>query len=58
MGTVLEDLCTVVITARLFFLRMENFRTKRVEKIKTQILCSVTFFSEIVSFVRNCGKIW
>jgi hypothetical protein len=26
------------------------FQTKVVEKVKTHILCSVTFFSEIVAF--------
>jgi len=28
------------------------FQTKVVEKIKTQIFCSVTFFSKIVPFMR------
>jgi len=32
------------------------FRTKVVEKIKTYILCSVTFFSKIVPFFRYCRK--
>jgi len=29
-----------------------------VEKIKTLVLCSVTFFPKIVLFMRYCGKIW
>jgi hypothetical protein len=29
------------------FLEWEMFQTKVVEKIKTHILCSITFFSEI-----------
>ena len=31
-------------------------QTKVVEKIKTHILCSVTFFPNMVPFVRKCGK--
>jgi len=27
------------------------FQTKVVEKIKTHILCSITFFSEIIPFI-------
>ena len=33
-----------------FFLKWEMFHTKFVEKIKTQMLCSVTFF-----FSKNCA---
>ena len=41
-----------------FFLEWEMFQTKAVEKIKTHILCSVTFFfPKIVPFVIKCGKI-
>jgi len=33
------------------------FQTKGVEKIKTHILCSITFFLwKIVPFMRNVGK--
>jgi hypothetical protein len=39
-----------------FFLEWEKFRTKVVEKIKTRILCYVTFFSKILPFMRKCGK--
>jgi len=34
----------------------EMFRTKVVEKIKTHILCSVTFFPKIVPFMRKRGE--
>ena len=41
-----------------FFLEWEMFHTKVVEKINTHILCSVPFFfSKIVPFMRNYGKI-
>ena len=42
-----------------FFLEWEMFQTIVVEKIRTHILCSVTFFllSKIVPFVIECGKI-
>jgi len=41
-----------------FFLERERLQTKVVEKIKTQILCSVTFFfSKILPFMRKCGKL-
>jgi len=39
-----------------FLLRMRNVPTKVVEKIKTHILSSVTFFPKIVSCMRQCGK--
>ena len=32
-----------------FFLHLEKFQAKAVEKIKTRILCSVTFF------LKNCA---
>ena len=41
-----------------FFLEWEIFQTKVVEKIKTRILCSVTFFQKIVPFVVECRKTW
>jgi len=31
-------------------------QTKVVEEIKTNILCSATFFSKIAPFMRYCGK--
>jgi len=39
-----------------FFLEWEMFQTKVVEKIKTHILCSVTFISKIVPFWDNVEK--
>ena len=36
-----------------FFLEWEMFQTKFVEKIKTHILCSVTFF-----FLRKSCRLW
>ena len=36
----------------VFFLECEVFQTKFVEEIKTYILCSVTFLSKIVPFMR------
>ena len=50
-----EDQNAVLITSRSV-LRMRNISEKVVEKVKTHILCSVTFFffffSKIVSFMR------
>ena len=37
-----EDQYTFLIIIRSVFLRMKNFQTEVVEKIKTHILCSVT----------------
>ena len=38
---------------------MRNVLDKVVEKIKTHILCSVTYyFSKIVPFINNAEKIW
>jgi len=33
-------------------------QTKDVEKIKTHILCSVTFSRNFFSLWRQCAKIW
>jgi len=33
------------------------FQTKLVEKIKTLILCSVTFFPSTMPLMRKCGKV-
>ena len=44
-----------------FFLEREIFQKKKkvVEKIKTHILCSITFFPpKIVPFMRQCAEIW
>ena len=39
-----------------FFLEWEMFQTEVVEKIKTHILCSVTFFSKIYRLWDNVEK--
>jgi len=39
------------------FVEREMFQTKAVKKIKTQIVCSVTFLSKIVPFMRQSEKI-
>jgi len=36
-----------------FLLRREKFQTNVVETIKTHILCSVTVFTKIITFMRN-----
>ena len=52
-GTLRADRYTFVIMSRSVLLRMNNVQTEAVEKIKTHILCSITFFfSEIKPFVR------
>jgi hypothetical protein len=45
-GTPHEDLCTFMITSRSLSLGMRNISHKIVEKIKTRILCSITFSFE------------
>ena len=39
-----------------FFLEWETVQTKIVEKIKTQILCSIIFFFENLAFYDNVEK--
>ena len=56
--TLHEEKYTFLIISCYFFLELEVFQTKVVEKIKTHILGSITFFfSKIVPFMRKCGKI-
>jgi hypothetical protein len=44
MGTLREDVCACMIIFRRIFLRVRNAKEKKlVEKIKTNILCSVLF---------------
>jgi len=43
-GTLHEDLCTFMIIPRQIILTIRNVSGKSVEKIKTNIVCSVTFF--------------
>ena len=44
MGTLHEDQYTFVLISRSFLHTMRNIQTKDVEKMKTHILCSITFF--------------
>jgi len=46
MGTVHEDICTVMIISHQNLLQMRDV-SKVVEKVKTHILCSVTFFRKL-----------
>jgi len=43
-GSLHEDLCRFI--SRVILLRIRNFSDKVVQKIKTHILCSITFFAE------------
>jgi hypothetical protein len=45
-GTSPEDQHTYLIMSRSFLLRMINVSGKIIEKIKTNILCPITFFLE------------
>jgi len=42
---------------QFFFRKLDIFRTKAVEKLKTYILYSITFFSKTVPFVRQFAKL-
>ena len=44
MVTLGEDLCTPIITFRAILLVNRNISDKFLEKIKTRIYCSVTYF--------------
>jgi len=46
MGALHRDQYTLFIISLSILLRTGNFSGKFVHKIETQILCSVTFFSE------------
>jgi hypothetical protein len=53
MGTVYEYQYTFFLSyLTQLFLEWEMFQTKVVEEIKTHILCSVTFLSRNVPFMR------
>jgi hypothetical protein len=57
-GTWHEDLCTFVIESQLF-LEWEMFQTTVLEKIKTHILCSITFsrkWCRLWDNVKKYGK--
>jgi hypothetical protein len=49
-------MCTLKITPQKILLRMRNVSDKFVEKIKTHILCSITFFPRIVRLWDNVEK--
>jgi hypothetical protein len=51
-GNLREDECTFLTVLAELFLEWAEFRTIAVEKIKTYILCSVTFFS------RKSCRLW
>ena len=51
-GTSHADRYTFMIISRPVLLRIRNVSDKSARKIKTQILCSVPFFSKIVPFFR------
>jgi len=51
-GTLNEDQYTVMIISPSFFLEWKMCQTKVVEKIKTHILCSLPFFTNILPFMR------
>jgi len=43
-GTLREDQCTFMITSRLILHGMQIVLDKIIQKVKTHILCSMTFF--------------
>jgi hypothetical protein len=51
-----EDLCTFMINLTKFFLEWEMFQTKIAGKIKTRILCSITFFRKSCRLWDNVKK--
>jgi len=56
-GTLLKNQYILLPYLAHFFLEWEIFQAKIIEKIKTHILFSVTFFSIILPFMRKCGEI-
>jgi hypothetical protein len=46
-----EDISTFLIISRSAFLELQIFYTEIVTKIKTNILCSVTLFAQVVLFM-------
>jgi len=55
MGSLHEDLCTFVVISQ-FFLEWEMFLTNLLEKTKTHILCSITFFENCAVYEINVEK--
>jgi hypothetical protein len=46
LGTLLEDVCTVIIMSVWIFLSVINISDKRVEETKLHISCSILFSSK------------
>jgi len=55
-GTLHEDRYIFCITSRSFHLKMRNVSDKTVEKIKTHILYSVTFFKKSCLYEKMWEK--
>ena len=49
-GTLHEDQCTFSIICHSFLLRMKSFSDKCVDKLEVHILCSATFFENLVIY--------
>jgi len=56
MGTICEDLSTLVIIYRSVLLIMRNVSNKFVVKIKTPVFCSITFFYRNQAFYEIMWK--
>ena len=58
-GTLPGDLCTFMIISRWILRRMRNVAYRIIEKIKTHILCSISFFRKpcrLWDNVEKCGR--
>jgi hypothetical protein len=55
-GYLREDLCIFMIISRPFRVTMRHVSDKVVEKIKTHILCSITFSRKSCRFLDNVAK--
>ena len=58
MGNLHEEQLIFFLSYLAQFLEREMFQTKVVEKIKTDILCSVTFLKKIVPFLKKLCLLW
>jgi hypothetical protein len=59
MSSLHEDVCAFMMISRRVLLRMKSVSFQVVEKIKTHVLYSITFFSENHAFIDNvekCGR--
>jgi hypothetical protein len=56
MGTLHKEEYTITIISPCILLRMRNVSEKVVEKIKTYILCSLTFFRKSCRLWDNVEK--